>query len=514
MAEDHEDTDPRIVADRYELLRPVGRGGTGTVWLAHDRVLHRRVALKEIRGLPGEDDGRARAARQEARSAAALNHPNVVAVHDIVDHDGLPWLVMEYVDGPALSTAVRDRGPMTPQGAADLGAQLAGALTTAHRAGLIHRDIKPANVLLSGDRPKIGDFGIARLKARDVAPTEPHDAAETVVQEPAGTVTGTPSYMAPEVAVGGEPDEASDVWALGATLYYAVEGREAYPGQGSTAATLKTVTTQSPPAPQRAGPLQPVLADMLSRDPASRGTMHGAQLRLERLATGGSDSEPPAGAALPATGSTASSRRGPGRLVAAVIGALVLVAGAVAAVALLGGSVLEDDPEPVSTPRTVTESAPTSSSQEGVEEEPESESEQEPEEPTTVTTTTTASSSPSSEESSTSSDEESASSDTEANYPADEVRSLVTRHYAETTTNQDAAWANLSPQMQQTYADRAAYDEYWGGHSRVEPSRIEIDEDTGALGVTLTFHDEDGETETQRVNLHVTRVGGDLKFAP
>ncbi len=100
MAEDHDDTGPRIVADRYELLRPVGRGGTGTVWLARDRVLHRQVALKEIHGLPGEDGTQGRAARQEARSAAALNHPNVIAVHDVIDHGGMPWLVMEYVDGP------------------------------------------------------------------------------------------------------------------------------------------------------------------------------------------------------------------------------------------------------------------------------------------------------------------------------------------------------------------------------------------------------------------------------
>lgn len=496
MAEDHEDTEPRIVADRYELLRPVGRGGTGTVWLARDRVLHRRVALKEIRGLPGEDGGQARAARQEARSAAALNHPNVVAVHDVIDHEGVPWLVMEYVDGPALSTAVGDRGPMTPQGAANLGAQLAGALSAAHQAGIIHRDIKPANVLLDGGRPKVGDFGIARLRTTDAVPTEAHDETETVVREPAGTVTGTPSYMAPEIAVGGEPDEASDVWALGATLYYAVEGREAYPGQGSSAATLESVTTQAPPAPHRAGPLQPVLADMLSRNPASRGTMHGARLRLERIAAGGPASEPPAGPVPHTPGRTPTARRS-GAVVAAIIGAIVLVAAAlVAAVALLGGSLPGGDADPVSAPSTATESAPSPS-----EEEPGQE------QPTTVTTTSTATSSPSSSETS-------SPSSSEANYPSDEVRSFVTDHYAETTTDQDAAWANLTPEMQQTYDDRAAYDEYWGGHALVEPSRIEVDEKTGALGVTLTFHDGDGDTATKRVNLHVTRTGGELRFAP
>lgn len=513
MAEDHDDTGPRIVADRYELLRAVGRGGTGTVWLARDRVLHRQVALKEIHGLPGEDGTQGRAARQEARSAAALNHPNVVAVHDVVDHDGLPWLVMEYVDGPPLSRAVRERGPMTPKGAAQLGAQLAGALAAAHRAGIVHRDVKPANVLLDAGRPKIGDFGIARLRATDPSPDgSAYDETETVVRAPAGTVTGTPSYMAPETAVGGEPDEASDVWALGATIYFAVEGREAYPGQGSAAKTLNAVTTQAPPAPQRAGDLEPILADMLSRDPAARGTMHGARLRLERVAAGEPSAAAPAAVypgAAPAS-TAAPGRRGPGAgAVAALTAAVVLVGAAlVAGVLFLSGAFSSDDPTPVSQPSTQSPSASAEpSSQDEPSDEPSS-----PEEPTTVTTTSTESSSPSSSESSESSEDEESSED--ASYPSDEVRTFVTDHYAATTWDQDTAWANLTPEMQQTYEDRDAYDEYWGRHALVEPSQIQVDEETGALGVTLKFYDDEGDVVTKRVNLHVTRVGGDLRFAP
>ncbi len=313
-----DDTTPTLIGGRYQTVRPIGRGGMGTVWLARDTVLGREVAAKQIGDFPGESAGETRRAMREARAAAALNHPNVVAVYDVTEHEGTPWLVMEYVAGPTLSSAVRQRGPMTPKGAADLGAQLAGALASAHRAGVIHRDIKPANVLIGGGRPKIGDFGIARSGGE-----------EQVTQ--AGMVTGTPTYMAPEVAVGRDHEEAADVWALGATIYFAVEGRDAYASQGNALATLQHVATHPPRRPERAGPLEPVLADLLSSDPSRRGTMLEAHRRLERIVAG--RAEPPrttrAVAATPpraGQGSTTvaeGSRSGAALLVWAVVGALI-----------------------------------------------------------------------------------------------------------------------------------------------------------------------------------------------
>ena len=271
-----DDLTPTLIGGRYQTVRPVGRGGMGIVWLARDTVLGREVAAKQIGDFPGESAGETRRAMREARAAAALNHPNVVAVYDVTEHEGTPWLVMEYVAGPTLAQAIRQRGPMTPKGAADLGAQLAGALTAAHRAGIVHRDIKPANVLIGGGRPKIGDFGIARAGAED-------QLTKT------GMVTGTPSYMAPEVAVGRDHGEAADVWALGATIYFAVEGQDAHAGQGNALATLRHIATHPPRRPQRAGPLEPILADLLARDPARRGTMAQAHRRLENIAAGGAE---------------------------------------------------------------------------------------------------------------------------------------------------------------------------------------------------------------------------------
>ena len=291
---------PGVIGGRYETQGLIGRGGMGSVWLAEDQLLGRLVALKEIASLPGESEGETERALREARNAAALNHPNTVALYDAIEHEGTPWLVMEYVSGPTLSEWVREHGPLEPDVAAEVGARLGAGLAAAHRAGVIHRDIKPANVFVGDDgEPKLGDFGTARRVAEERLTL-------------AGVVTGTPSYMAPEVADGGEYTESADVWALGATLYFAVEGEDAYPGTGNALATLRNIATKPPRAPVRAGVLEPVLGQLLSHNPERRGTMGDAVRLLEEVAPGrpGAISLIAAGAGAGAAGAAAASAAG------------------------------------------------------------------------------------------------------------------------------------------------------------------------------------------------------------
>jgi len=263
---------PQLIAGRYRVLRAIGRGGMGTVWLCRDQVLGREVAVKQIGALPGESATETKRAMREARSAAALNHPNAVAVYDVVDHDSRPWLVMEYVQGQTLADEISRDGHLSPQRVADIGAQLAGALARAHERRIVHRDIKPGNVLIDkAGRPKISDFGIARGHG---------DEQLTQV----GFITGTPGYLSPELARGGDPHPASDVWALGATLYTAVEGQPPYEPRSNPIALLRAIATERPRPMTHAGVLAPAIDAMMYEDPARRWDMATSAKRLGRIA--------------------------------------------------------------------------------------------------------------------------------------------------------------------------------------------------------------------------------------
>ncbi|MCE7000759.1 serine/threonine protein kinase [Saccharothrix sp. S26] len=263
----------RLVAGRYRLRGRVGAGAMGVVWQALDERLDRVVALKQLVVPEGSDPVAAvgRAAR-EARIAARLRHPNAVTVHDVVEDDGRPVLVMEYLAARTLADRIA-RGPLPAEQVTGIGAQVASALAAAHAAGIVHRDVKPGNVLLTEDgTAKITDFGIARAVG-DVTVTR------------TGLLAGTPAYLSPEVARGGEPGPASDVFALGATLYAAVEGRPPF-GEGDNAiALLHAVAAGRFPPPTRAGPLTAVLVDLLRTDPATRPTMAQAAERLRAPST-------------------------------------------------------------------------------------------------------------------------------------------------------------------------------------------------------------------------------------
>ena len=251
----------RIVAGRYRLVRELGAGGMGTVWLAADQLLDREVAVKEV-SPPADVTVRERAALRErtlreARTAARLSHPNVVTIYDVVEDGGRPWIVMELVAARSLRDIVAEDGPLSAQHAAEIGIQLLAALGAAHALGIMHRDVKPGNVLIdAGGRAVLADFGIARTQDSPTLTTS-------------GVLVGSPSYIAPERARGEPGGPESDLWSLGATLYAAVEGRPPYDRNGALA-TLTAVVTEEPDAPRRCGMLWPVISGLLARDPGQR----------------------------------------------------------------------------------------------------------------------------------------------------------------------------------------------------------------------------------------------------
>ncbi len=250
-----------MLAGRYRLGESIGRGGMGKVWRAHDEVLHRVVAVKELTAgrFVAEADRLVLHARtqKEARAAARITHPGVVTVHDVLEHDDRPWIVMQYVDGPSLADAAKEQGTIDPHEAARIGLHVLGALRAAHAAGVLHRDVKPGNVLLARDgRVLITDFGIAAIEG---------DATITRT----GELVGSIDYLAPERVRGGDPGPASDLWSLGATLYTAVEGTSPF-RRTSPISTMQAVVAEEPPYPEKAGPLAPVIVALLRKDPDQR----------------------------------------------------------------------------------------------------------------------------------------------------------------------------------------------------------------------------------------------------
>jgi hypothetical protein len=282
------DTGQRVVAGRYRLLEPLGSGGMGTVWRAEDLVLGRSVAVKEVafpHGLSDDDRGVLRErTRREARAAARLDHPSAVTVFDVVEEDDVPYLVMELVEARTLADVVRSDGPLTPQRTAEVGLALLGALEAAHRQGIVHRDVKPSNVMVRDDgRVVLTDFGIA---------TTTGDSSITST----GLLLGSPAYIAPERARGEAPGPPADLWSLGATLFTAVEGRPPFEGdQPLTTVTAVVTGTHAPFS--AAGPLEPVLAGLLEKDPAARLDAAGARRLLVPLA--GQPAAPASTRALP-----------------------------------------------------------------------------------------------------------------------------------------------------------------------------------------------------------------------
>ncbi|MGW3422204.1 protein kinase domain-containing protein [Streptomyces phaeochromogenes] len=277
----------RLVAGRYRLLSVLGEGGMGTVWRARDEVLHREVAVKEVRAPVGlgvvQVERMYTRLEREAWAAARISARGVVTVHDVVTDDGRPWIVMELVRGRSLADAIGSQGALAPREAARIGAEVLAALRAAHGAGVLHRDVKPANVLLADDgRVVLTDFGIATVEG---------DSALTMT----GELVGSPEYLAPERALGRNPGPASDLWSLGALLYTAVQGRSPY-RRTSPLSTLRAIVDDELPPPHRAGPLVSVIEGLMRKDPGERMSAEQAEQELRLAgadATSGADTTTP-----------------------------------------------------------------------------------------------------------------------------------------------------------------------------------------------------------------------------
>ncbi|MET8828427.1 serine/threonine-protein kinase [Streptomyces sp. NPDC004610] len=262
-----------LLGDRYRLTDTIGSGGMGRVWRAHDEVLHRMVAIKELTAALYASDSDQTVllarTRAEARAAARINHSAVVTVHDVLEHDGRPWIVMELVEGGSLADAVKENGRIAPVEAARVGLWVLRALRAAHTAGVLHRDVKPGNVLLARDgRVLLTDFGIAQI-----------EGDSTITRT--GEVVGSVDYLAPERVRGHDPGPSADLWALGATLYTAVEGLSPF-RRTSPLGTMQAVVEEEPEPPRSAGALGPVITALLRKDPATRpGTDETEQLLAE-----------------------------------------------------------------------------------------------------------------------------------------------------------------------------------------------------------------------------------------
>ena len=484
---------PQLIAGRYQVLHAIGSGGMGTVWLCRDEVLGREVAVKQIGALPGESATETRRAMREARSAAALNHPNAVAVYDVVNHDERPWLVMEYVEGQTLADEISRDGQLSPRRVADIGAQLAGALARAHERRIVHRDIKPGNVLIDkAGRPKISDFGIARGHGDD-------QLTQT------GFITGTPGYLSPELARGGDPDSASDVWALGATLYAAVEGQPPYEPRSNPIALLMAIATERPRPMTQAGALGPAIDAMMHEDPARRWDMATSAQRLGGIAIGDATAvmpsvDPAATQVLVAPMAESTQRLEAAAPVAAAAAAgppepagprdlhggpvpppddwrsgrrllpLVFVALLVAAlgVAYLLSQLGEQGGTPAvlsPTPSATTPAKPTATASSKV-----------PKPPATSSTRTASEPDPDADR---------------------KLGKFVNSYYSDVTKDTDDTWDRLTPTMQDAAGGREGYDGFWKTIGKVRVNQIRANASAKTAVANLTFTREDGESVTE-----------------
>jgi serine/threonine protein kinase len=472
------------------MVSEVGRGGMGAVWLCRDKVLGREVAVKQLGGLPGETAPALARALREARASAALNHPHVVAIYDAVEDGDHVWLVMEYVPSRTLSAVLSAEGALAPRRAAFICAQVADGLAAAHAHGTMHRDVKPGNILVADDdHMKLSDFGIAR-----------HVDDETLTQT--GMVTGTPMYFSPQLARGMAPTPADDVWALGATLFTAVEGGPPWPEEPNAIAMLVHIAEHPPPLPRAAGPLAPLIEQMLSVDPSERPDMASVASQLNELAVSSAPPEvveehPTVAFAAPGNPPTIERpaaepapvdrpRRRRLLPLAAGVAALLLVA-AIVAIVLTSGS----DDEPGARSDRGQRTGGTAASDD-------------------ASSGATSGSEPSADATTapTSSTSQSTEDTTDAGVPSTtDPAEFVTDYYGLLPDDTKAAWVLLSDDMQAEVGSYGSYRGFWRTIDSVAVDGTE-EESSGTVLVDLTYSSERGEeSETRRITVEDTGDG-------
>lgn len=508
---------------RYVLLDQLGAGAMGVVWRARDEFLHRDVAVKQLLLNDVESNEFHEAvqrAMREGRIAARLQHPNAIAVYDVVVEDGKPCLVMEYLPSRNLSSILSERGTMAPMEAARIGSLAAAALAAAHGAGIVHRDIKPGNVLIGRDGTvKITDFGISRALG-DVAVTK------------TGMLAGTPAYLAPELARGAEPAPPSDVFSLGATIYAMTEGEPPFGKSTNDLGLLYKVARGETRPPMRSGPLTGLLTRLLANEPAQRPTAAQAAEELKAIAAGAPvpvtrvipprPMTPPTGTAvmgaagpgthtprpmptqqaprtrppapLPATYDDEydayepepERKKNRGLVIAAAILGVLLVSGLIYAIASMGG-----DEDRTAGPGSSTPKA-TSRTQDPTYEQP----------TTNPPTKTTEKQTPSSKPAPTTTTKPPATKFTPA-----QVTQFVKQHYAKLPANVPGARADWD---QNQAPSEAGEKEFWGRYSKVVVKQgplTEADED-GSFTVTTALELIEKESNTAKVAEHVLTVSG------
>lgn len=513
-----------VIAGRYVLLERIGAGGMGHVWRAHDERLDREVAAKFLHTRPDvggavADVGYERAMR-EGRITARLHHPHAVPVFDVVEHAGQPCLVMQYFPSRSLAEHLAEHGRMPAAEVARIGTEVASALAAAHRAGIVHRDVKPANVLIGPDgTTKITDFGIAHAMG---------DASLTTT----GMVTGTPAYLAPEVAKGGRASPASDVFSLGSTLYAALEGRPPF-GTGENAiALLHLVASGDVVPPQHAGALTPMLLRMLTSDPDARPSADEVAAALsgrvedlggflaptvvssaptdptERVRSADQDDAPEPAAAtagLPAPSQHAASTpppvppggqdRKPARN-RAVLAVLVVVA-AVAALAVALPALQGETPDGARPDATAAGGRSPSASSSSIA-------------PSSVPATSNPAPPP------TAAGPEPtrppSAPPASATPTAEELAGAVTDYYALLPGDLDAAWGRLTERYQSATAkNRSTFGAFWGGVDQVRASEVN-GSPPAEVTATITYEFDDGRVFVERTSYTLVPDDGILRI--